>query len=157
MNYRTCCGCVTEGQTCEARDRVRAQIRGLGVTSIRWKCGHRIPRFVVGDPVWAQTVTDHAGEYVDGEQFRDDYPAVVIRDLGSKMLVFIESGAPGRDYGDGAPFQPSRNGFCKVSLSRITKRDGERVDVCPYCEWPAPKGHQDGYSCSIATTRKSVA
>jgi hypothetical protein len=146
--YRTCVGCELHRQPCDEREKVRAQIKGLGVTSIKWRCKNRVPIFNIGDPVWVHTVGSDDAMADDGEAYFDDYPGVAIRAAGTKMLVFIEQGAPGRDYGDEIPFNPRGTGFCKIPLSRLKVRDGEREDICPDCEWPAHKGHQSGYSCA---------
>lgn len=151
MTYRTCIGCISEKQPCQARDKLRATLKGLGVTSIKWKCRARWPRFEVGDPVWALTVANTSGGEVDddGQALRDYFPAVAIRACGTKMLVRIEPGAAGRgDFGDGVKFDPTHSGYCKIPLSRISAREGEREQVCRYCEWPASKGHAPGYSCN---------
>lgn len=145
--YRTCVGCQNEKQPCAARDALRAHMKGFGVTSIKWKCKDRVPRIVVGDPVWALT-HDGSNEYDDdGEPFRDYFPGTAIKQVGAKFVVFIEPGAEGRDN-DNSKFTTTARGFCKIPLSRITAREGERETVCRYCEQPNSKGHVQGYSCN---------
>lgn len=144
--YRACMGCVLQGKPCDLREQVKAQVRGLGVTSIKWRCIGRKPRVEIGDPVWALTVEATKGTYdEDGEPRRDYFPGIAIADKGSKMIVFIEPGAEGRDNDD-SKFETS-SGFCKIPLSRITIREGERVRVCKHCQWPEYKGHAAGWSC----------
>lgn len=141
--YRTCTGCVLQGKPCDMRDAMRERVRGLGITSIKWKCIGRVPRFKVGDLAWAKTTTG------DGDDSLTDlFPATVIRVLGAKALVFIDGDALSR--GNEAPFEARGNGFCKMPLSRLEPRDGEPETICPACEWPSFKGHQDGRSCHYA-------
>lgn len=148
--YRTCVGCLSDKSPCVARDDLRERLKGIGVTSIKWKCKDREPRFVVGDPIWALTVEGQGSDHQEGgEPYRDYFPGTVIRDCGSKLLVYIAPGSPGRD-GEEYSFAPSGNGFCKITLSRISKRDGERETICKACELPASKGHQNGYSCTFS-------
>ena len=146
MRYRTCEGCVRGGVFCSARDALRIQLSGLRITSVRWQCRERIACFQIGDPVWALTVDGQPDGDEDGDPFRGRFPAIVIREAGTKMLVFIEPGA--RDADGDLEFSASHNGFCKIPLSRLSARDGERESVCPACEWPASKGHMQGYSCA---------
>lgn len=142
--YRTCVGCIDEKHDCASRDRLRKHLKGLGVTSIKWKCAMRVDRVNVGDPVWALTVASTTDN--DGEPYRDHFPAMAIRHCGSKMLVFIEPGSLGRN--EECKFDATHSGFCKIPLSRISARDGEREDICKSCQWPASKGHAPGYICA---------
>ena len=151
--YRTCIGCIHQGAPCEARDRVRATLKGFGVTSIKWRCPDRQPRYRVGDPVWALTVAQiNGGEYDErGNPIRDYFPAVVV-DPGkkpTKALVSIDPGAAGRgDFGDGIIFDVNSSGFCNIPLSRLQPRDGEREEICKYCCNPVRRGHTQGFNCN---------
>lgn len=146
--FRTCSGCVFDKEPCFHRDTLKAKLSGLGITSVRWKCKFRSARFIVGDPVWALT-SESYGSADEGGPLKDDFAGFVIRSAGAKALVWIEPGTPGRERGeDGVRFEPSGNGFCKIPLSRLKPREAEREAICPSCEWPASKGHQEGYSCA---------
>lgn len=154
MAYRTCQGCTHEKHPCAARDALRAKLKGIGVTSIKWKCADRVSRFNVGDAVWAMTVAGHSEGYYDqGEPLRDEFPATLIRLIGSKALVFIVPGVEGKGHcGDGIPFETRGRGFCKIPLSRLTARDGKAEAICKDCEQPESMGHQEGYSCAFKMT-----
>lgn len=148
MFYRTCTGCVLQGRPCTPRNEFRKAVEGLMIRSVLWHCRAKEPRFVAGDPVWAHTVESQSHNNDDGGPYRDDFPAVVIRPVGPKMLVYIEPNSPGRSFGDDVHFDASSNGFCKIPLSRLKLRDGERQEICRFCDWPASLGHQEGYSCN---------
>lgn len=141
MTYRTCVGCIRQHEKCAAREVVRAQLKGLGVTSIKWKCQQRAPRFKIGDPVWMTTTVgyDQMGANVA------TFPGHIVRDCGSRMLVYVEPGAKSdcEDY----EFEPRNRGFCKIPLARIEEREGPSVTICDTCELPTFKGHAEGYSC----------
>lgn len=156
MMYRTCTGCTLQGQPCAARELVKAQVKGLHVTSIRWKCAKRVNRFERGDCVWAMTIGGGDQMMDDGEAARGEFPAIAIRQKGSKLLVYIEPGAEGVSDYDDLTFQPkdTGHGFCKIPLSRIKSREGERHAICKDCDWPEHKGHQPGLSCEYAHQRK---
>ncbi len=149
--YRTCVGCALQGKPCVTRAAMREKLAGLGVTSIKWKCKSRLARFLVGDPVFAFTL----GCVEEGEAYMDHFPAVVVEVKGANAIVFIESGAAGLED---VPFEPkgSGNGFCKIPLSRLREREGERETICPSCGWPARKGHQEGYGCTNWAERAGV-
>ena len=154
--FRTCQGCVSEGSPCEARDALRLALRGLCVTSVKWKCAVRRPRFEIGSPVWATTIEDPLNPRSEnGGAVLDLFPAVVVRVLGGKALVFIKPGAVGQS--DNSFFVPTGIGFCKLPLSRLSPRDGERVMVCQRCELPASEGHLGGYSCAYEATQQPFA
>lgn len=139
--FRTCVGCHLHGLQCEARDGLKAALAGLSITSVKWRCKSRRPMFAPGDPVWARTVADYGDETT-----RDDFPATIIRLLGTSALVFISQGSESRG---GYIFETSGNGFCKLPLSRLFERDGAKETLCRYCDAPASHGHIPGYSCSM--------
>jgi hypothetical protein len=127
------------------RDELRDMLRGLGVTSIKWKCKSRVARINVGDPVWALTVwsTNNMGE--SGEPSRDYFPGIAVREMGTKMLIYIAPNSPGREDPELAF---DGKGFCKIPLSRIERREGEPVKVCRHCQQPEFVGHALGFSCN---------
>lgn len=151
---RTCQGCIAQGQPCEAREKFLSSIKGYGITSVKWKCKERVPRYKAGDPVWALTVAGHSEGYFDhGEPLRDEFPATVIRMVGAKAIVFIKPGTEGKGHcGDGVPFETTGRGFCKIPLSRLTVRDGQLEAICKFCEQPETMGHQEGFSCAISSS-----
>lgn len=144
MTYRTCIGCIHQKQTCAVRDDLRKKLEGLRVTSIKWKCKSRVARLAPGDPVWALTVASTKRVDDNGEPYRAYFPGIAIKEHGTKMLIHIAPGAPGRN--EDCTFEGG--GFCKIPLSRIEKRDGERVEVCRCCQQPAFMGHIFGAACN---------
>lgn len=151
MIYRTCMGCKSQGAPCEARNIFRKAVAGLGIRSALWHCREKRPRFVPGDLVWAFTVSEQTGGAQrddDGEPWRDDFPGIVITMLGAKALVFVKPDSPGRTMGDNVQFVSSNNGFCKIPLSRLKSREGEREEICKFCSMPSSLPHESGYSCN---------
>lgn len=147
MIYVTCHGCVHSAVQCEAREKFKNAVQGLGIRSIKWKCADRVSEFLVGDPVWAYTADWHFSSGEEGSPTMDHFPAIVVKlcaDGGA--LVFIEKGAKGRE--SEAEFMPAGNGFCKIPFRRLLARDAAREAVCNQCDWPASKGHQQGYMCA---------
>lgn len=110
---------------------MRAQLAGLGATSIKWRCKSRVARVPIGQPVWVRTVAN------TGSESYDVFPGIACTDLGTRMLVCIEAGAIGEQ--NGHKFEPNSSGFCKIPLSRIDVREGELVAMCQRCGNPVFK------------------
>jgi hypothetical protein len=145
--YRTCVGCAFEGVACGERDKLRDAIAGLSVTSVKWKCEWRRPKFAPGDPVFVSIVT-HWGRDDDGVDHAElaTFPGVYIDQAKapSKAIVFIAPGTPSVQ-GETA-FTPVRdgNGFCRLSQSYLTRREGVPDHVCDVCSNPVTLlGHAD--------------
>lgn len=145
MIYRTCSGCLHEKHPCDARDALRRQLKGLSVTSVKWKCKDRTDRFNVGDAVWATTIESTNPDH--GEACFDEFPGWVIRNCGSKLLVYIEPGSIG--LSEETKFEARSAGFCMIPIFRIKPRDGTPEKICPSCELPESKGHLSGYICTV--------
>lgn len=154
--YRTCTGCISAGQPCSAKDALRKTLKGLGVTSVKWNCADRVARFQVGNLVWADTVADRNEVDDDGYPFRAEFPGVVVDAAGTKPLVFIDPGVKSNSH-EYEFVAGSSNGFCRIPLSRLKAREGEKQQVCASCQWPEWKGHQAGYICAIASNKGDAA
>lgn len=149
--YRTCYGCISRGKPCERRDAITKMIKGLGVQSMKFKCDVRKPVFAIGTPVWVDTVWKVDGEGDENGTFTDFFPGHVVGDLGNKVMVYVKPGCLGRDDPhEDYPFTSSTNGFCKVSLKKLSVRDGEVEAICKDCSLPASMGHMKDYMCDPA-------
>lgn len=147
MTYQTCRGCVHGDGFCQARENVKAHVKGLAITSIKWKCSWRRPIYHPGDAVWANLFADMEphddGWGGDRPVFRD-FPAVVIKMVGSKVLLFVEPDA--FDEYEEYQFEPKKggNGYVKIPISRTRARDAGREPVCAGCtQLVRLKGHED--------------
>jgi hypothetical protein len=157
MTYRTCTGCVFGTGYCHAREVVKAHVKGIGVTSLKWRCEYRRPVYQPGDAVWANLFTgweDGGDSWGREEQAFAEFPGVVIRVKGSKAVVFIEPGASSEC--EQYDFEPLKNGngYVKIPLIRTRKRDALREHVCDCCgQVVRLKGHHEEYRCNIAPVR----
>lgn len=135
MTYRTCVGCVHGSGSCQERDRVKSQVQGLGVTSLKWKCKFKRLRFRPGDHVIVSTFIegDYQPEYGDEETLYAWFPAIVIQNKGPKLICFIEPGA--KSTCDDYEFSPKKGGtgHVKITMQRIRPAEGVRDNVCYYC------------------------
>lgn len=119
-NYSTCKGCALEGQPCNARESISQAIRGLHITSIKWRCKDRKDAFEKGEPVFVSIL-----DYEDGEPYRTDCIATCIGMRGRKVHAYV-SKAEQEESG----IQFRANGFVTVSRDHVRKRGGEFEPVC---------------------------
>lgn len=154
--YRTCAGCAMNKSDCATRAALKARLIGLGITSIKWRCADRRDQYSIGQAVWASTENGQPLSPYSDPDPKGEFPGVIIRNLGSRALVFIEPNARDR-YDDEVQFQPlsGGRGFCKLPISRLKPRDAPPQAICPSCEMPESLGHQEGLSCSYALQRKA--
>ena len=131
-------------------------IRGLGIQSLKHKCAGRRPLFEVGQPVWLETVYAVNGDGDENGTFRDSFAGHVVKDLGSKALVYVRPGTLGRDepHEDYA-FASKTGGFCKVSLKKLEAREGGIEAICDGCMVPISLGHTE--DCGVVFTQKLAA
>lgn len=137
--YATCAGCEFTAD-CEKRRAIQKSIKGVGITSLKFRCDLRRDKFVAGQAVWFDLVasietTDCGGSYIS----RDSFSGYVVEQLGNKVVGFVKPGTIGGN--EGFPFEPINNGvgFVKVPLHRVIHRDAPSVDMkrCEVC-WAIP-------------------
>lgn len=145
MTYQTCIGCVHGTGYCHEREATKAKVKGLGVTSLKWKCKFRRPVYEPGEAVWVSLfVGMYEGDWGIETPDYADFPGVVIRLKGSKAIIFVEPACMCR-YGEYA-FAPRNdgNGHVKVSLIHVKRREAVREHVCKGCERIVRlAGHED--------------
>lgn len=135
--FRTCIACKLAATDCEARRAFAAATRDLRITSVKWRCASRVPVFAPGDPCFARTVPFQQGHPDDEEPPKLEFPAHVIAQVSvTRFIVFIDKGALPIDdgYGEEFAFEPKGHGYCKIPLSRLRPREGEKRAVCPKCQ-----------------------
>lgn len=135
--FPTCTGCSIVRASCPTLAGLKAAIAGMNVTTMRHRCKARQPMFLPGAPVWVETYSNDIKEWEPerGETpIYRDWPAVFIRQEGSKAIAFIQPGALADD--DATAFVPKANGrgFVKVTLSRVRAREGAIVEDISECK-----------------------
>jgi hypothetical protein len=147
MGYPTCFGCVHGTGACQERERVKGHVKGIAVTSLKWKCKYRRPIYQSGAAVWVNLfigMEDQGHSWGREEQLFAEFPGVVIRLKGSKAVIFVEPGC--QSDCENYDFEPQKNGngYVKVSLTRARRRDAIREYVCIGCERIVRlNGHED--------------
>lgn len=131
MTYmRPCYNCKLASEPCERRYAVKAQIKGAGITSVKFKCDQREPLFAVGQRVsvtWP--VTDGDGEYCECNL--ETWPATVVSERAPRFLICVDDvesdcGTPRADYLKAGP-------YAKVPRGRLEPLDEPGRNVCVTC------------------------
>lgn len=125
-----CVGCSRQGAPCPTREALNAQIRGLGISSLRHRCAARVPRYTAGQAVVIHT---YDGEHdYNGEYTMQWWPVWFIEQKATRAICFIR---PGTDV-DGYEFSPQHSrGYVKVPLFRVKAASHEPVELarCEGC------------------------
>lgn len=132
MKTLTCNGCAYD-RACERQNEKRAALKGLGITTVKFICRDRADVFQPGAPVIFTTFV--ANEWDEGRGCIEvSYPGYCIQQYGLKVFGYITPGI--NDVGgEDIPFEPQKNGFVKMPLSRV-KPDDTRVSAdLSYCGW----------------------
>ncbi len=133
MTYlRPCFNCATPRKECENARRIIVGLRGLGVTSVKFNCPDRKPKFEPGQRVSVKW-TVFPPEYEFGDDYADEtWPATVSCESGNKFVIRVDDvpsdfGTPAREY------VKSHTLYCKVSASKLTPLDEPPEDICTRC------------------------
>lgn len=133
-----CTGCASQALACPTRDKLRAAVRGLGVTSIRHRCHERIPLYAPGAPVLVKTsawLSRDDAESVDVPP-KTWFPGFFIRQKGNSAIAFIRPGTMEAYDDSGHTFETIGEGFVKVPFARVMPRGDDKpipVDECRLC------------------------
>ncbi len=125
-HFRTCRTCERAAGACEIRDRLRAAVAGLAVSSLKHRCPTFSPLYKIGQPIEVLTVAwtglKETYDYGEQEPPRHWYPGHVIRwSVGGALIVFVREGTLPVLGAD--PFEPRASGFIKVPMSRVRPSD----------------------------------
>lgn len=131
--YRPCYGCLTDGPSCPVRAEIRSKMKGLGVTSINFKCKSRIPAFSQGERVvvvWP--FQDEETAYHGGGTTDVEFAATIIKER--KFGRYVLRVDPGESItGEYASDNLNGKGFASASLHRLTPLLEPAKKVCTAC------------------------
>ena len=150
MNYGTCKGCTFEKTDCAERRKIGAKVRGLGITTMRWKCAWRRPAFSVGQPVVVPIL--ERSEY-PGEDYIHQFDGYVIGMKGRRVQAYIPK--DNRFVETPGDFEFKSGGFVGLSMDHVEVRDGVAEPVCNEChKTHRLDGHEDYCRHATAEQRK---
>lgn len=165
MKTVTCNGCAFDG-ACEDQKEKRAELRGLGLTSVKFICRSRANVFTPGQAVIFTTFISEEDEGYRGGAIEVSYAGYAIQQMGTKLFGYINPGAE-EVSGEDIPFEARSGGFVKIPIKRV-KADNSRPTVdlalCRQCgayanfgqcfkdpTWPPPPG-----SCEAENAKSIV-
>jgi len=149
-------------ETCDIRVTLRAAVRGLGLTALRFRCDALLGAFRPGMKVKARLDYVAVGSHVAPDDFqwkteKRIVDAYVMKFTGGKVRIFVPyDESP--DYRDGLPewwlqkLKGTGYGelFCihvlRVNPDRLVAT-GEAVNACHHCGMPETHERPDGWSC----------
>lgn len=128
----TCRNCAVDRTTCPRRAQVRAGIKGLGLTAIKFRCEQRRPLYHEGQRVsvtWLYYPPDCEWER---EAFLETWPATVIGESNKGFLIVVDDvdsdgGLPARAYVKNDTL------YCNVTSSKLKPLAEPDRAVCAYC------------------------
>jgi len=134
-SYRTCRHCVLERQPCERRETVRTSIKGLGLTSVAFRCAARAPLFRAG-----QRVSVTWPVYPDDWQYEDGYsleswPATVVQPTQKGFVIQVDD-VPSDHETPAREYIKNDHLFCNVRPSRLAPLDEPDRVLCGRCGNP---------------------
>lgn len=131
--YRPCTNCVREKAPCPRRERIATGIKGLGLTSVKFRCAEREPIFTIGQRVTVTWLVRAESDcwYDDGAMW-ESWPATVIAERGSKFQIVVDDvdsdeGTPARNY------IKSETLYCNVTAGKLNPLDEPPRSVCGAC------------------------
>lgn len=138
-HYRTCKHCLREKGDCSVRDGIRSKIKGIGLTSVKFKCNERVELFIPG-----QRVTVGFPVYYDGEGNLECWPATVINKTDKGFLIRVDEVESDHETPFAEFFQTGP--YCNVNPSRLDPLDEPSRLICLACGNPA-KADGSGNDC----------
>jgi hypothetical protein len=130
--FRTCFNCATPRSECATAKRLSALIKGLGLTSVAFKCLNRTPKFRAGQRVSVSWMVHDGGGYDEMPWNLETWPATVSAEVSNKFIILVDDvdsdcGTPARSY------VKSANLYCKVSASKLKALDEPDREFCRRC------------------------
>ncbi len=139
MYVRPCRNCPHR-EGCDIKASKLESLRGLGLTSVNFKCDKRLSELQPGQRI-EFVMGDGAGHGEDWAEYT--FTGIVMRPRGSKILVWLVSrdddvyeDAPGPHPQVCQNLLVSGKNPIKLSPNRVTPVAGALVPLCPDCDQP---------------------
>lgn len=131
-SYLTCRNCAVDRNTCARRAEVRAGIKGLGLTSIRFRCDLRQPLYRPGQRVavtWKYAPPDW--DWHDGLSL-ETWPATIVQETKKGFLIAVDdvpsdNDLPAREY------IKNDSLYCNVTAGKLAPLVEPDRRTCGYC------------------------
>ena len=134
--FYPCKNCAFEKVACEKRDAMRASLKGLGVTSVKFKCALRRPLFEPGQRVCFEWTLYHGGDdiYHDVTSEKLVFRGTVAGEAkrGLRVTVRVDQHHDSYDYDPKEIFQNGGDAV-NVKPSDLSKLAEPARAMCPSC------------------------
>lgn len=138
-SYQTCLGCGVDRNSCQIRASIRAGIKGLGLTSIKFNCGDRVSIFQPGERVfvkWNIPDYDDCDCYGHASWQENIWPATVVQEtVDRKFVIKVDDVLSDEDM-PAKEWIKNHNLFCKVRRSKLSKLNEPQRPICENCLEP---------------------
>lgn len=130
--FKPCFNCATPRKECETAKRLSAGLKGLGVTSVKFNCADRKPKFAPGQRVSVSWLVHDGGGYDESPWDLHTWPATVSGESGNKFVIRVDDVAsdldlPVREYVTNDTL------YCKVSASKLAALGEPPQPICKRC------------------------
>lgn len=126
--YPTCNGCAIDKASCARRNSLRSAVKGLGLTSVRFKCADRVSLYQPGERV---SVTWPV--LFDDEWTNETWPATVIQDAADGKFVIRVDNVDSDYETPASEYMKNASRFAKVSKAKLAKLDEPARNICASC------------------------
>lgn len=141
--YHKCKNCAVYPASCERRQNIKASIRGLGLTSVKFACPDRLPLFHAGQRVefdwsyWDDSARDIYGE-CDEDVLTFSGTVVCENESARRFVVRVDQGAVQSSVEPEVSYYPKdvfkNGGFAvKVRPQNMRTLSEQSKDICPDC------------------------
>lgn len=130
--YLTCRNCGVNCQTCARRAEVQAGVKGLGLTSIKFRCADRRPMYHAGQRVavtWKYSPPDW--DYEDGLSL-ETWPATIVQETKKGFLIVVDDVPSGNDL-PAREYIKSESLYCNVMATKLAPLDEPDRQTCEHC------------------------
>lgn len=130
-----CTNCLFAKGECVRRDALRAGLKGLSVTSVKFICRDRKPMFAVGQRVSVmRPVSDPGnGDWGTDAITNESWPATVVAERDRRFQIIVDDVQSDHDTPARA-YIKNESLYAKVRAWRLTPLDEQPREVCGACQ-----------------------
>lgn len=131
--FGTCFNCDADKETCSRRQHIREGIKGLGITSLKFNCPERLPKFHTGQRVkFSWRYYEQISQY-DHEEFTVEFYGTIMREMPGNRRFSIRVDQEHEDY-DCSPRELLKNPeFTSVRPAEIEPLGEPDRAMCSLC------------------------
>jgi len=130
--YKPCLNCAADKKLCERRNAIRRGMKGLGVSSVNFRCDDREPRFHRGQRV--SFVWNHyENNEIYSERFLETFYGTIMHEKSGHRRFVIKVDQSSEYYDIEPKYVLKSPEFISVRPDDITPLDEPDRRLCPNC------------------------